>query len=59
MAALAQGEDRVYINFLTSDNPERVRSAFTAGNWDRLREIKRRYDPENLFRLNKNIPPAG
>ena len=58
IAALAQGEDRVYINFLTSDRPERVRAAFTAANWYRLREVKRRYDPENLFRMNKNIPPA-
>jgi FAD/FMN-containing dehydrogenase len=59
MAALAQGTDRVYVNFITSDGPERVRAAYPAPTWDRLRQIKRHYDPDNLFRLNKNIPPAA
>ncbi len=56
--AMAQGEDRVYVNFITSDRPERVRAAYPAATWERLRRVKRQYDPENLFRLNKNIPPA-
>jgi FAD/FMN-containing dehydrogenase len=58
IAALAQGEDRVYVNFLTSDRPERTRAAYPAATWERLRRIKRQYDPENLFRLNRNIAPA-
>jgi FAD/FMN-containing dehydrogenase len=58
MASLARGEDRVYVNFLTSDLPERIHAAYPAATWQRLRRIKRRYDPENLFRLNRNIPPA-
>jgi FAD/FMN-containing dehydrogenase len=35
-----------------------VRQAYPGPTWDRLREIKRRYDPDNLFRMNQNIPPA-
>lgn len=56
--ALAQGDDRVYVNFLTSDWRDRIRSAYPAATWERLQRIKRRYDPENVFRGNANIPPA-
>jgi FAD/FMN-containing dehydrogenase len=46
-----------YVNFLTDDEPdERVRSAFGA-NYKRLTEIKRRWDPDNFFRRNKNVAP--
>ena len=44
----------VYVNFMTNDEADRVRGAY-GPNFDRLAEIKRRYDPENLFRLNQNI----
>jgi FAD/FMN-containing dehydrogenase len=47
-----------YVNFLGDEGPERVRQAYPGDTWDRLREIKRRYDPTNLFRMNQNIPPA-
>ncbi|MGZ4388115.1 MAG: FAD-binding oxidoreductase [Gaiellaceae bacterium] len=57
-AALRRGEDRVYVNFLGDEGPERVRAAYPGSTWERLREVKRRYDPDNLFRLNHNIPPA-
>ena len=33
-------------------------AAYPAAAWDRLRKVKLQYDPENLFRLNQNIPPA-
>jgi FAD/FMN-containing dehydrogenase len=33
-------------------------AAYPGPTWDRLRELKRRYHPDNLFRLNHNIPPA-
>jgi hypothetical protein len=56
--ALQQGEDRVYVNFITNDPKERVRAAYPGSTFERLRRIKRRYDPGNIFALNKNIPPA-
>lgn len=43
----------VYVNFISAGE-ERVMAAY-GGNYDRLAEIKRRYDPDNLFRLNQNI----
>ena len=58
-AALRQGDAGVYANFLGDEGEERVRAAYPGATWDRLAEIKRRYDPTNLFRLNQNIPPAG
>ena len=46
-----------YVNFLTEDEVERVRSAY-GPNYDRLATVKKKYDPENLFRVNMNIRPA-
>lgn len=49
-----------FLNFSSLDVDERearVRAGY-GGNWDRLVSIKRRYDPENLFRHNNNIPPG-
>jgi FAD/FMN-containing dehydrogenase len=48
-----------YINFLTEEEgDERIRAAF-GGNYERLVNIKKKYDPDNMFRTNKNILPAG
>jgi FAD/FMN-containing dehydrogenase len=57
-AALRQGDGGAYVNFLGDEGPEAVRQAYPGSTWDRLVEVKRRYDPDNLFRLNQNIPPA-
>jgi len=56
--ALDQGDAGAYVNFLADEGPSRVRAAYPGSTWDRLAEIKRRYDPDNLFRLNQNIAPA-
>jgi FAD/FMN-containing dehydrogenase len=58
-AALSQGDDGVYVNFLADEGEARVRQAYPEPTWNRLARIKARYDPDNLFRLNQNIPPAG
>jgi FAD/FMN-containing dehydrogenase len=56
-AAIQQADTGAYVNFL-GDEPERIKAAYPGATWDRLVELKRRYDPDNLFRLNQNIPPA-
>jgi FAD/FMN-containing dehydrogenase len=38
--------------------PDRVRAAYSPEDWERLVELKNRYDPENLFRMNQNIRPT-
>jgi len=58
-AALSRGEDGAYVNFLGDEGAERVRAAYPGATWDRLAEVKRRYDPENVFSMNGNILPAG
>ena len=57
-AALNQADSGAYVNFLGDEGEARVRDAYPGATWDRLRAIKARYDPINLFRLNQNIPPA-
>jgi FAD/FMN-containing dehydrogenase len=47
----------VYVNFMTGDESDRVRAAYGA-NYDRVRGLKRKYDPTNLFRVNQNIRPS-
>ena len=47
----------VYVNFLTDDEGDRVRAAY-GPNYNRLAQVKRKYDPDNLFRMNQNIKPA-
>ncbi|WP_433254317.1 FAD-binding oxidoreductase [Streptosporangium sp. CA-135522] len=45
-----------FLNFLT--DPTKTETAYTADDHRRLREVKRAYDPDNVFRLNHNVPPA-
>ncbi len=45
-----------YVNFMMDEGPQRVRASYRA-NYDRLAEVKARYDPQNLFHVNQNVPP--
>ena len=54
LAPYATGDS--FLNFL--GDPSRTHTAYTAANWERLRELKRAYDPDNVFGLSHNIAPA-
>jgi len=49
-------EEGGYINFMSGDDQDRIKANYK-GNYDRLVEVKRTYDPSNLFRVNQNIKP--
>jgi FAD/FMN-containing dehydrogenase len=48
---------RVYVNFLGEEGQDRVRTAYGVAKYERLRTLKRKYDPTNFFRMNQNIIP--
>jgi hypothetical protein len=50
--------DSVYVNFLMDEGEDRVRAAYGGERYDRLKALKTKYDPDNLFRLNQNIAPG-
>ena len=57
--SLRGGEPGVYVGFLGEEGESRVREAYVGTTWDRLRAVKAKYDPANLFSRNQNIPPAS
>jgi FAD/FMN-containing dehydrogenase len=57
--AVQRGPVGAYVNFLGDEGEARVRQAYPGATWERLAEIKGRYDPTNLFRLNQNVPHVG
>ena len=57
-SALEPHHTSVYVNFLMEEGHDRIRQAYGAEKYERLQALKRKYDPENFFRLNQNIPPS-
>ena len=58
-SALEPYHTGAYVNFLMEVGEERVREAYGPEKYDRLKVLKRRWDPENLFRVNQNISPTS
>ncbi len=56
--ALRPGATGVYSNFLSDEGDGRVHEAYPGQTYQRLAQVKRRYDPTNVFHLNQNIRPA-
>jgi FAD/FMN-containing dehydrogenase len=55
---MAPYADGVYANYLDRDETDRVEAAY-GENYERLVEVKDRWDPENRFRMNQNVEPGG
>ena len=49
----------VYVNFLSDEGEDRVKDAYTDSVWQRLVQLKNKYDPRNMFSLNQNIKPSS
>ena len=55
---LSGGDPAAYAGFLGDEGEERTRAAYPGATWERLAAVKAAYDPDNVFRLNQNVPPA-
>lgn len=49
----------VYVNFMPEDETERISKAYAPNVWKRLVELKDKWDPSNLFRMNQNVRPSN
>ncbi len=54
---LRQSDKGAYVNFLGDVNQNQVRTSYPGDTWKKLGQVKKKYDPTNLFHLNQNIPP--
>jgi FAD/FMN-containing dehydrogenase len=50
--------ESTYVNYLPEDEGDRVAAIYGAARYNRLQDLKRKYDPQNLFRMNANITPS-
>jgi len=58
-AELEDDDGGAYVGLLADEGEERVRAAYPGATWERLAAVKAVYDPDNVFRLNQNIPPEA
>jgi FAD/FMN-containing dehydrogenase len=56
--ALSDGSSAAYVGFVGNEGDQGVRRAYPPATLERLADVKRRYDPDNLFRRNLNVRPA-
>ena len=57
-SALEPWQTTVYVNFLEDVTEDRVRRAYGSEKYERLKKLKRKYDPGNFFHVNQTIPPS-
>ncbi len=57
-AALEPWHQGVYVNFLGDEGADRVRQSYGPEKYERLQALKQKYDADNYFRINQNIPPS-
>jgi hypothetical protein len=59
-SALEEFHTSVYVNFLSDaeEGEDRIRAAYGDEKYDRLKALKRKWDPDNFFRINQNISPG-
>lgn len=55
-AAVNPPDTSAYVKFIGAEDAARARDAYPPATWNRLRAVKRTYDPANVFRLNVNVP---
>jgi FAD/FMN-containing dehydrogenase len=53
------GRGRMYVNFTGQGDGDKSRTAYPPETYERLAQLKRKYDPDNVFRFNHNIAPAA
>ena len=51
------GTDAMYVNFTGEATPDQIRASYPPATFARLVDVKKRYDPNNMFRFNQNISP--
>lgn len=55
---LTTGRPGAYVGFIGNEGEDRVHAAYPGGTYERLAQVKSKYDPSNLFRMNINVKPA-